>query len=169
MDVDKEMDSSGDATMKEGQTEADAPEGITDKTTNAGVKSPPVTASKDVWARKSEEARANASSSLFAKKLGKKGAGLKAFGFSASKAGSAEAASGGERLPKETPGDKPLRRSQFPHRQYCYLTMDLQGGDDGTKTTVAVAEKLWCLLTLLGTNLPGSALVPLYKMSKEAV
>jgi len=52
---------------------------------------------------------------------------------------------------------------------YCYMTMDLQGGDDGIKTTVAVAEKTRSLLTLMSKMLPGCALLPLRKMPREVV
>ena len=47
--------------------------------------------------------------------------------------------------------------------------MDLQGGDDGTKTTVAMAEKMRSLLTILAISLPGSALVPLNRIRNKAV
>ena len=125
------------------------------------------------WARKAAEAstlaQAKASKSPLAKRLGKKDAGLKVFGFCTNKASSAETASGAASSTNTAPGEKLLRRGQFPHRQYCYLIMDLQGGDNGTKTTVAVAEKMRSLLTQLATSLPGSALVPLNRMSNEAV
>ena len=47
--------------------------------------------------------------------------------------------------------------------------MDLHGGNDGIKTTIVVAEKMRSMLTLLGTNLPGCALMPLKKMSTDTV
>ena len=126
----------------------------------------------DEWARKAEEARkiakAKASKSPLAKRWDKKTAGLQAFGFVGPKTRYVPA----ERADSSStaaPREQLLLRGQFLFQMYCYITMDLQGGDDGIKSTVVAVEKTRSLLTLMSSTLPGCALVPLSKMSKEVV
>jgi hypothetical protein len=172
VEITKEPDPSGDATTKDGVND-EAP--TTSGKGEADKEEDELSSEEengDDWARKAEEAtkiaKAKASKSPLAKRWDKKNAGLQAFGFSNTKTRSApaERADSSSNAP---PREQLLLRGQFPFQMYCYITMDLQGGDDGIKTTVAVAEKTRSLLTLLSSTLPGCALVPLSKMSKEVV
>merc|ERR1712194_736226 len=100
---------------------------------------------EDDWTRKAEEAKktakAKANKSPLAKRWDKKNpAGLQAFGFVGPKTRYAPAEKA-DSPPNAAQSEQPLLRCQFPFQMYCYMTMDLQGGDDGIKTTVAVAEK----------------------------
>merc|ERR1712194_153367 len=128
---------------------------------------------EDDWTRKAEEAKktakAKANKSPLAKRWDKKNpAGLQVFGFVGPKTRYAPAEKA-DSSSNAAQSEQPLLRGQFPFQMYCYMTMDLQGGDDGIKTTMAVAEKTRSLLTLTSKMLPGCALLPLSKMSKEVV
>ena len=129
MEVKGEKGLSGDDTVTDDNTDKTAPERSKDNVANAGTKSPPGEEQSGEWASKAAEAskiaQAKANKSPLAKRLSKKDAGLKGYGFCASKASSAETARGAAGSTNAAPGEKLLRRGQFPHRQYCYLDMDL--------------------------------------------
>ena len=119
MEVEEEKGSSGNTTMMDDNTEETASEGSKDNVANAGAKSPPGEEQRGEWASEAAEAskiaQAKANKSPLAKRLGKKDAGLKAFGFCTNKASSAETARGAAGSTNVAPGEKLLRRGQFPH------------------------------------------------------
>ena len=109
---------------------------------------------EDAWTVSAAEARDKSGKSALAKKLEKKKANtLRDHGFGSPKASGSTADLGTEGPSTAVQGEKPIRRAHFIWKRYFYVVMDLHGGNDGIKTTIAVAEKMRSMLTLLGTNL----------------
>lgn len=161
MDVEEEKDSSDDANMNEAET--------AENTANKE--------DDDELAAKEKEANIEGATpghppttSNLASKLNKKKHGLSTYGFRVSdnpRQNKSQPANSASNNATAKPGNK---RSHYSHKTFVHIDMTLQAGeDDGLKVTTGVVEKLRALVTLLGTEIQGCAVLPLKANTSDTV